>query len=337
MNVNKLLNIIVLIFITLPIFGGCYRAQMRNDGNQVRSSLIDMYTDQAMDNLVRAHQNLPFVQLDFHDLLVQATDQYTGTFTNTQPFDASRSTTIAGTVSKTLMRSVGSMFSFGGTAQRQDLLSFKADPVTNQDDIYVKYLTFAKNPELFRVSDRKPNGNVHLMRKFQGCYYYVPCEAAPIFLDLVLRTTLMRGPDAAPPTSYPVTLLSADETSKVDPSGADDSINANLHFDTKVPNGKGLLVVKLDDGRKVQLAVDLIVLDANNKRVPEGSQTDTLQAQWSPIRLGFTTLNLKNSKGQFYSNDFPPDLTTIDTTTKQIKNNLESIRANQSINTLRTP
>ena len=62
----------------------------RNDGNQVRRALLDMYEDQAMDNLIRAHENLPFVQLNYHDVLVQA-DEYTGTFTSGQSYASSAS------------------------------------------------------------------------------------------------------------------------------------------------------------------------------------------------------------------------------------------------------
>jgi len=71
---------------------------------------MDMYTDQVMDNLIRAHQNLPFVQLNYHDLLVQATDQYTGTFTSTQNFTGNRSLTFI-KVAASAMHTVGSMFS----------------------------------------------------------------------------------------------------------------------------------------------------------------------------------------------------------------------------------
>ena len=130
---------VLLLLVSLPLCCGCYHAQVRNDGNQVRRALLDMYEDQAMDNLIRAHDNLPFVQLNYHDVLVQATDQYTGTFTNNQTFSASRTLNFSTAVTGTLMRAVGSAFSFGGTGQRQDLLSFKADPITDQDDIYDKY------------------------------------------------------------------------------------------------------------------------------------------------------------------------------------------------------
>jgi len=322
----------------LPLLAGCYHEQIRSDGNQARHALLDMYTDQAMDNLIRAHENLPFVQLSYHDLLVQATDQYTGSISNGQTFGATRNLTGIRGLLSTAMRSVGSALNYGGMAQRQDLLSFKADPVTDQNDIYVKYLTFANNPALFRSSATPPKQKVHLQRKYRGCYFYVPCAAAPVFLDLVLKTTLMRGQDAAPATSYEVTVLSSEVISKVDEGGeVDDRINASLHFSSKVPNGRGLLVIQLDDGRKVQLDVDFMTLDADGKRLPKGRPTDTLQAQWSPAEKGFGPLNLRNVKAQLFSNDYPPNLTAIDTTARQIKDNLDQIRANQSINTLRPP
>ena len=79
----------------LVLFSGCYRSQIRNEGDQVRNALNDMYTNQIMDNLIRARRNLPFVHLNYHDLLVQSTDQYTGTLSNGQTFTGSRSLSYA--------------------------------------------------------------------------------------------------------------------------------------------------------------------------------------------------------------------------------------------------
>jgi hypothetical protein len=321
----------VLLFVSIPMFSGCYHGQVRSDGNQVRNALLDMYTDQAMDNLIRAYENLPFIQLNYHDVLVQATDQYTGTLSNNQTFGATRSLTFIN-LAASAMRSVGTAFSFGGTAQRQDLLSFKADPITDQDDIYDKYLAFARTPTFFQVSTHRPDFKVHQIRKFQGRYYYVPCEAAPFFMDLILKTTLQRGFNAAP-SSYAVTVKGASEDSRV---GEGDAINATVYFNSEVPNGSGLLLLTLTDGRTVSLKVDYVPIGPENK-VEEGQPIDHLKAQWSPESKGFSPPNLKYARGQLFSDKYPPPLSTIDTMARRQNNNLESIRANTSIITLKAP
>ncbi len=319
----------------LTLFSGCYHTQVRNDGNQVRKALLEMYTDQAMDNLIRARNNLPFIQLNYHDLLVQATDQYTGTFTNTQTFAADRSLTFI-KLAASAMRTVGTNFSFGGTAQRQDLLSFKADPITDQDDIYDKYLAFARDPARFQVSDHAPRFPVHLMRKFQGCYYYIPCEYAQDFLELILQTTIQRGFNAAP-CAYQVTILSAMLDPTVPLTGVGDDINAIIFFNTQVPNGSGRLIITLTDGRKVDLKVDYVPIGPDGRALPRGKPTDRLQAQWNRQQKGFDVNNLRNARGQLYSDDYPPALSTIDPTAKRISANVDLIRANTSINTLKPP
>src|SRR5690242_2608426 len=63
---------------------GCQATQMAHDGINFRQALLSMYTDQAMDNLIRARTNMPFVQLEYKDLLVQVTDQYFGELANNQ-------------------------------------------------------------------------------------------------------------------------------------------------------------------------------------------------------------------------------------------------------------
>ncbi len=49
-----------------------------------------MYSDQVMDNLVRAHSGLPFVQLAYRDLFVSDDDTLSGTASVEQDIDTKR-------------------------------------------------------------------------------------------------------------------------------------------------------------------------------------------------------------------------------------------------------
>jgi hypothetical protein len=42
----------------------------------MQHAVADIYTDQAMDNLIRARKNLPFVQLKFYQISVNDSDDY---------------------------------------------------------------------------------------------------------------------------------------------------------------------------------------------------------------------------------------------------------------------
>ena len=92
---------------SLVLTAGCYRGQIRNEGDQVRNALNDMYTNQIMDNLIRARRDLPFVHLNYHDLLVQSTDQYTGTLSNGQTFTGSRSLSYGAALAGTFVHTIG--------------------------------------------------------------------------------------------------------------------------------------------------------------------------------------------------------------------------------------
>ena len=73
-------RIVAIVFIGCTLTGtsGCLARQIAKDGTDFRQALLDMYTDQAMDNLIRARNNMPFVQVAYRNLLVQDTDKLSG-------------------------------------------------------------------------------------------------------------------------------------------------------------------------------------------------------------------------------------------------------------------
>ncbi len=132
-------------------------------------------------------------------------------------------------------------------------MSYYADPVTDQNDIYAAYLDFAHNPYLLVVSDDKPKCPVHIMKKSCGKYYFVPVDAAPEFQKLVLTTTFMRGRDATPPPPGYVSAKVVDAINRGG-SGRGTAINVTLKFDQQVPNGSGTLTFNIQQGcRSVRL------------------------------------------------------------------------------------
>ena len=174
------------------------------------------------------------------------------------------------------MRTVSGMISFTGNAHAQCSMSFRADPVTDQNDIYEAYLQFAHDPGLLVERDSPPPGPVHIQRRCGKKHYWVPCEAGPAFLDLVLKTSLMRGPETPPPAAYVVKILTVDKIQK-DPKR--DSTNGTLVFDQQVRNGAGTLIIDLDDGRRVRLNALQVDEDAEGNRLTAGALTNRLDTQ----------------------------------------------------------
>src|SRR5262249_36048692 len=149
---------------------------------------LQLYTDQAMCNLIRVKRNLPFVQLSYSKVSLTDKVVVKGAGGTDQTVNTTRDL-FAATATRTLTN-VYSLTGWGGEDTRT--MAFTADPVLNQGDIYNQYVAFANNPTTFCVSDHPPQEPVHLMCKHDHRYYYVPLEAGPAFFDLVMQTAILR-------------------------------------------------------------------------------------------------------------------------------------------------
>lgn len=303
---------VLLPLLLIPCATGCLARQVMHDGVKVRQALEEMYTDQIMDNLIRARCQLPFVQVTYADATVQDNDVYGGT--------ASGSESLTEVLMTALERTYATMFSIQGNASRSRTMSFVMNPVTDQNDVYEAYLAFAQNPELFMVSCTDPGCQAHIVRKRGKNYYWVPVSAAPAFLDLAMKTSFMRGPETAPPGAYEVTVTNVEavrtnqdpKTLKViDPKRPGDLLFTKLTFSASIPNGNATMVAKLADGRTIKMELRRIttkVVDGEEVQAKEGEPTSVLTTlAWSPQSTGYTELDLINAKARIYSHDFPID------------------------------
>jgi hypothetical protein len=76
----------VLVFVLLT--GGCRPQQLQTDQDRFRCALLQMETNQFMDNLVRAYNGLPIVHMDYSAI--------TGTVTQNPSGQISGSSQLAG-------------------------------------------------------------------------------------------------------------------------------------------------------------------------------------------------------------------------------------------------
>src|SRR4051812_43482077 len=79
----------------LLISSGCLARQVARDGINVRQAVLDIYTDQIMDNLIRAKTCQPFVQLAYSAILVQDVDNVSGSAGETYGDNSVRATNAA--------------------------------------------------------------------------------------------------------------------------------------------------------------------------------------------------------------------------------------------------
>jgi hypothetical protein len=313
---------------------GCLSQQVSRDGVNVRQALLDMYTDQIMDNLIRAKTGLPFVQLSYSSLQIQDVDSVMGNIQNTNTV-ASDSTRTALNAVTGVVRHFTDALQLTGNAKRDRTMSLKADPITNQNDVYQLYMTFALDPNLFVCSNSKPACPVHIMRKWEKKYYWVPVEAASAFEALCLRTTFMRGPETVPPPVYWERTIATVYEYRRDPEDKDKKtpmvVYAALQLDQQLPNGDGSLIATLDDGRKIVLPVQQYAqrIKGDTKDLPsKGLPTTYLQATWSPAVTGFDVENLRNLPVKILLPEFPPPLPPATLDLKKINDNLDQINLN---------
>jgi len=289
-----------------------------------------MYTDQTMDNLIRAHNGMVFVQLNYRDLLVQDTDMVSGGGAGGWSGSSTHSKSIAGFVS----RMYGWTAGVNASASRAKIMSFHADPITDKNDIYDLYLAFASNPALFAVSDHKPGCPVHLMRQCCGKCYWIPADAGPAFLQLVLKTTMQRGPESVPSPAYDVQIADVKAVEKA----GEKTYTGIFYFTTTVPNGEATMIVHFSDKTKARIELRPIFKaeKAGDPDINEGEMTKRLRGNFEPALLGIDPQGtaFAGAKAELYSHRFPRLSPPSNPALQQINDTLDRIRAQQPTNGL---
>jgi hypothetical protein len=329
-------RLLLLAIIATAFFPGCLARQVARDGKDFRQAVLDIYTDQVMDNLIRAREGLPFEQLAYRDLLIQDTDSLGGTLYNPYLDETTKAATGLGVLSS-VTEKFSNTLRIGVSAKRDRVMSFKADPITDKNDIYELYLAYAMDPELFVVSCQPPPCHaVHIMRQWNDKFYWVPIDAAPVFQRLVLETTFMRGAKTTPSAYYERTIVDVLEK---EVAGQDERAYL-FQFATPLPNGEGAIEVDARGGRTSRLPLRPLLAPARDfitgkgvviEEIPAtglGGQTDLLLSNWNPKEQNFKKEDLVGRMARVYLTDFPPPAPKTSPELQRILDNLDQIRAN---------
>lgn len=169
---------ICVVFLGATI--GCRAHQIQHDQDRIRVAIMDMYSNQIMDNLIRAHDGHPFVQVDYTSVTGQITQEANGTL---------ESTFLKGAYSPWNLH-------LGGNQNNQ--LSINAAPVLDNDEVYFAYLRFARDPDKFIVScEAPPKGAAHVCVCCNEQFYWVPTGEADAYQALAMAVTVTRGKNFA--------------------------------------------------------------------------------------------------------------------------------------------
>jgi hypothetical protein len=273
---------------------GCLHEQVATDGRDFRQAILAVYEQQAIDNLVRAANGQPPVHIDYRALTV----------TDYQLIKANVGVEHDPVGSETFFRQTAALavsfhnytnrLLFGGSASQDCQMQFHADPVTGNRDVYDYYMAFAHDPGLFCVSADEPAGPVYLKVGCGSRWYSVPADAGGVFLQLVLRTAFMRGPDRPPPVYCDATEVSVDP--QPDKQGKVD--RWLVRFDRPVKNDNGFALVTLADGTTAQVGL-------TRTSAPQGSAVTALTTQHAEAAKWADERTLNGRPAQVYAENYP--------------------------------
>lgn len=225
---------------------GCAVHGVYEDQDLIRTTLLDLYTNQIFDNLIRASNDLPIVQIDYTNataqLTIKDTAGLTDMFATSNPgvhkVIAGSTATIVKTTMNTVMGALG--------IDRTNQVSLTGTPVTAGDDVYSAYHDFLAIPGSLQVTvDPPPCGAAHLSKFCGSKYYWVPMGYERAFLLLALSTTAQRGqPAAAPDTFFSVNIL--DVLSAVN-LGNPTVKTLIVKLDKKIPVDTGMIEISIPD------------------------------------------------------------------------------------------
>jgi hypothetical protein len=219
---------------------GCRSAQLGNDQADMRQTLLRLYEEQVLDNLIRAKEKYPIVQVDYSNM--------TGTMNQVASTNVGSSMTrVTNTPSNALtsffIRTVTWVANFGASASETANLTMTGQPVIAVDSVYQEYIdALAQDPDLIaklgkdKTLDSK---DYHLKREFQGDTWYVPAAKKDAFFKLYLATTVQRQTKLPIKIDVDTTVLAVGKIERLSPTQS----RLQLLLKDKIANDSGRLTV----------------------------------------------------------------------------------------------
>ena len=236
----------------VTVLPGCLViSETRRDQDKIRTTLNTLYEDQIIDNLIRAANGLPFVQIDYTNATTTITVTESGNVGGTQT-TGPNSTNIVGSALR-FAHQFTNIWTYGLSGQNSNQIALTANPVITSNEVYDAYLQFLADPGSLIVScDPPPEGNAHICRKWQGKYYWVPIEYRFLFLKLALVTTSQRGKRLQPVDDFfPVQVKNV----LFEEKGDRNVTFLTVKLDGPIPSDNGRIEFTIDS-KRVQFGVD---------------------------------------------------------------------------------
>jgi hypothetical protein len=319
--------LILGLTVTAASLPGCLVvSETRRDQDRIRTTLNALYEDQIIDNLIRAANGLPFVQVDYSNATTTVTVTESGNVGSTQT-TGPNSANIVGLALR-FAHQFSNVWTCGISGQNSNQIALTANPVITSNEVYDAYLQFLTNPgSLVVTCDPPPEGKAHVCRKWQGKFYWVPVEYRFLFLKLALVTTSQRGKKLQPLDDFfPVQVKNVIYEEK-----GDKKITfLTVKLDAPIPSDNGRIEFEIDT-KRVQYAVD-------QPPAPLGSPpetSDVIRIQFNPQTGGGAIKSVEDFKaslpltGKVFLRNSHPQPPTTSNLLDSVRFQLEQIRLNQ--------
>jgi len=316
--------------VAATVLPGCLVvSETRRDQDKIRTALNSLYENQIIDNLIRAANGLPFVQVDYTNATTTVTVSEMGSISGTQT-SGPNSANVLGTALR-LAHQFTNAWTYGLNGTNSNQIALTANPVISSNEVYDAYLQFLANPGTLIVSaEPPPPCKAHISRKWEGKYYWVPIEYRFLFLRLALVTTSQRGKKLQPVDDFfPVSVKS-------------------VIFEEKGDRGLSFLTVKLDgpvpsDNGRIEFSLGsmrgVYSVDQPPPPIeptgPPPESSDVIRIQFNPKAGNGAIKSVEDFKaslplsGKLFLRSVHPQPPTTDNLLEQVRFQLEQIRLNQ--------
>ena len=176
---------LMVAVIAMTVLAGCNAHRIRFDYQTMRGQVIELYEEQILDNLVRAH----FFEVPLHLRYTSFTGEALTDLKLTQQFSDDDNDNLLSEMGSAIVELDQNKWLFSGVAQVNNKLVVAAVP-EERASVYSEYRDFASDPSKFRCSATCPAEvfKVREVKRPEGkVYCYVLDQQG--FFDLVLATS----------------------------------------------------------------------------------------------------------------------------------------------------
>ncbi len=303
---------VLLILLGVAAFSGCAVHEVHKDHDLIRTTLLDLYTNQLMDNIIRTANDMPIIQVDYTQATAMVTIMNNIGGSDTQATTVNNLLTLpASTLARTRTAMTTLMGNLGSSNTNQ--VTIQAAPLITNDDVYNAYLQFLAQPDTLRITDcAPPPGAAHMCKKQENKYYWIPKESRGLFMKLALQTTAQRGkPVVVPDEFFTVNLV---KLVRNEPSAITGARVLTFELDGNIPSGMGHLILDNDKSGD-----QLLLQSINQNQI-------TFSMKESNFNATFATVP---QKGKIFLLNQRPAPPSTEDLINRVNYNLQQIQFNQ--------